>query len=72
MATGQTQLTDENKEESRGKIVERRRPDYVAKMPIQKGQWMKVGYAYHNPRTETFTVYFSVLPDKCKVVLFRD
>ena len=72
MTGQQTQLTDKDKEESGGEAVERRRPDYVAKMPIQKGQWMKVGYAYHNPRTETFTVYFSVLPDRCKVVLFRE
>jgi len=49
-----------------------RRPDYVAKMPIQKGKWMRVGCAFYNPRTETFTVYFDVIPDRCKVVLFKD
>lgn len=69
MATGQTRLTNENKE---NEVQERRRPDFVAKMPIQKGQWMKVGYAYYNPKTETFTVYFDVIPDRCKVVLFKD
>jgi|GEM_PF-6995495 len=68
METGQTQLTGEDKEEER----ERRRPDYIARMPIQKGQWMTVGYAYFNPRTETFSVYFDVIPDRCKVVLFKD
>ena len=60
----QTQLT----EEPRG----RRMPDYVAKMPLQKGQWQRVGVAFFNPKTETFTVYFDVIPDKCKVVLFKE
>ena len=46
-------------------------PDYVAKMPLQKGQWQKVGVAFFNPKTETFTVYFDVIPDRCKVVLFK-
>ena len=64
MESCQTQLTDEARE--------RRRPDYIAKMPIQKGQWQKVGVAFFNPRTETFTVYFDIIPDKCKVVLFKN
>ena len=48
------------------------RPDYVAKMPMEKGRWMRVGVAFINPRTETLSVYFDVIPDKLKVVLFRD
>ncbi len=59
----QTQLTDE--------IRERRRPDYVAKMPVRAGQWQKVGVAFFNPRTESITIYLDVMPDRGKVVLFR-
>ncbi|MEM2138111.1 MAG: hypothetical protein QW568_03420 [Candidatus Anstonellaceae archaeon] len=64
MDPSQRQLTDG--------VRERRMPDYVAKMPLQKGQWQKVGVAFFNPKTETFTVYFDVIPDKCKVVLFKN
>ena len=69
MAEQQTKLETGDKENERPEI---RRPDYIAKMPIEKGKWTKVGYAYFNPRTETFTVYFDVIPVLCKVVLFRD
>lgn len=59
----QTQLTDE--------VRERRMPDYVVKMPMGNGRWMKVGSAFFNPKTESFTVYFDIIPDKLKVVMFR-
>ena len=51
---------------------ERGMPDFIAKMPLENGKWMKVGYAFFNPRTESFTVYFDIIPDRCKVVLFKD
>jgi hypothetical protein len=47
-------------------------PDYIAKMPIEGGKWVKVGYAYFNPKTESFTVYFDILPDREKIVLFKN
>ena len=64
MTGQQTQLETEGKGGAR--------PDYVAKMPIEKGRWMMVGVAFINQRTESLTVYFDVIPDKCKVVLFRN
>ena len=51
---------------------EKGQPDFIAKMPLENGKWEKVGYAYFNPRTESFTVYFDIIPDRCKVVLFKE
>ena len=47
-------------------------PDFVAKMPLEPGKWKKVGYAYFNPRTGSLTIYFNIIPDRCKVVLFKE
>lgn len=51
---------------------ERGRPDFIARMPIEKGRWMTVGRAYFNPKKETIIIYFDVIPDMCKVVMFKD
>ena len=47
-------------------------PDFIAKMPIEGCRWMNVGRAFFNPKTESFTVYFDIIPDRCKVVLFKE
>jgi len=47
-------------------------PDYVVKMPMGNGKWMKVGRAFFNPKTESFTVYFDIIPDRLKVVMFKN
>ncbi len=49
----------------------KRGPDLIAKMPLESGKWKTVGYAYFNPRTRSFTVYFDITPDRCKIVLFN-
>ena len=52
--------------------VERARPDFIARMPIEKGRWQTVGRAYYNPKKETIILYFDIFPDRCTAVLFRD
>jgi len=46
-------------------------PDFVVKMPTEDGKWMKVGVAFFNPRSESYTIYFDVIPDRLKVVMFK-
>ena len=47
-------------------------PDFVVKMPTEDGKWMKVGVAFFNPKSESFTIYFDIIPDRLKVVMFKN
>jgi len=46
-------------------------PDFVVKMPTEDGKWMKVGVGFFNPRSESYTIYFDIIPDRLKVVMFK-
>ena len=46
-------------------------PDFVVKMPTEDGKWMKVGVGFFNHRSESYTIYFDIIPDRLKVVMFR-
>ena len=47
-------------------------PDFVAKVPTPIGRWRKVGVAFFNPKTESFTIYFDSIPNRHKVLLFKE
>jgi len=32
---------------------------------------MKVGVGFFNPRSESYTIYFDIIPDRLKVVMFK-
>ncbi len=36
-------------------------PGFVVKMPTEDGKWMKVGVAFFNPRSESYTIYSKCL-----------
>jgi hypothetical protein len=46
-------------------------PDYVVKAPTDDGKWVKLGVAFFNPRSESFTIYFDILPNRQKAVMFK-
>jgi len=46
-------------------------PDYVVKAPTEDGKWVKLGVAFFNPRSESFTIYFDVLPNRQKAMMFK-
>ena len=47
-------------------------PDFVVKMPTEDGKWTKVGVGFFNPRSESYTIYFDIIPDRLKVVMFKN
>jgi len=65
MKEKQTQLETETKGKKQGA------PDYVVKTPTDEGKWVKLGVAFFNPRSESFTIYFDVLPNRQKAMMFK-
>ncbi|MCX6771646.1 MAG: hypothetical protein NTX79_06330 [Candidatus Micrarchaeota archaeon] len=50
----------------------KRGPDFVAKVRTPIGRWRKVGVAFFNSKTESFTVYFENMPEINKIVMFKN
>ncbi|MCX6771300.1 MAG: hypothetical protein NTX79_04550 [Candidatus Micrarchaeota archaeon] len=46
-------------------------PDYVVKTPTDDGKWVKLGVAFFNPKSQSFTIYFDILPNRQKAVMFK-
>ena len=46
-------------------------PDYVVKAPTDDGKWVKLGVAFFNPKSQSFTIYFDILPNRQKAMMFK-
>jgi len=46
-------------------------PDYVVRAPTDDGKWVNLGVAFFNPRSQSFTIYFDVLPNRQKAMMFK-